>query len=51
VRYKRTDVSSDLNTSFILPKKPASLLKNILPKEENDIVIEFDDKNAIFTVD
>ncbi len=34
VRYQRTDARADDNASFILPKKPASLLRNILPKEE-----------------
>ena len=50
VRYKRTDVKADSASSFILPKKPASLLKNILPKEENAVKLEFDDKNASFTL-
>ena len=50
VRYKRADAKSDLDTSFILPKKPASLLKNILPKQKGDITLEFDDKNAFFTL-
>jgi len=50
VRYKRNDVKPGTNASFILPKKPASLLKNILPKESNDISLEFDDKNAVFTL-
>jgi DNA polymerase-3 subunit beta len=48
VRYQRTDAHSDDNASFILPKKPASLLKNILPKEEGPVTVEFDDKNAFF---
>ena len=48
VRYKRTDAKADTDSSFILPKKPASLLKNVLPKEENPVTIEFDDKNAFF---
>ena len=48
VRYKRTDAKSDNEASFILPKKPASLLKNLLPKEDFDVVLEFDEKNAIF---
>ncbi|MCK9413014.1 MAG: DNA polymerase III subunit beta [Prolixibacteraceae bacterium] len=48
VRYKRTDAKSDHEASFILPKKPASLLKNLLPKEDFDVVLEFDEKNAIF---
>jgi DNA polymerase-3 subunit beta len=50
VRYKRTDASASGASSFILPKKPASLLKNILPREENNIVLEFDDRNASFTL-
>ncbi|HAF30760.1 MAG TPA: DNA polymerase III subunit beta [Bacteroidales bacterium] len=50
VRYRRNDVKADQESSFILPKKPASLLKAILPKEENDVMVEFDDKNAFFTL-
>ena len=50
VRYKRTDSRADQDASFILPKKPASLLKSILPKEDNQVTIEFDDKNASFTL-
>jgi DNA polymerase III subunit beta len=48
VRYQRTDAHADVNASFILPKKPASLLKNILPREEGPVNVEFDDKNAFF---
>ena len=50
VRYRRLDAKTDFEASFILPKKPASLLKNVLPKEEGDVSIEFDDKNAFFTL-
>jgi len=50
VRYRRNDVKADQESSFILPKKPASLLKAILPKEENEVMLEFDDKNAFFTL-
>ena len=50
VRYTRKGLGADKEASFILPKKPAALLKNILPKEENKVVIEFDDKNAAFTL-
>lgn len=48
VRYKRRDVKAEMDASFILPKKPAGLLKNLLPKEEFDVKLSFDDKNAIF---
>ena len=50
VRYKRTDASAPAASSFILPKKPASLLKNILAREENPVLMEFDDRNACFTL-
>ncbi|MDP4224019.1 MAG: DNA polymerase III subunit beta [Bacteroidota bacterium] len=50
VRYQRTDAHADDQASFILPKKPASLLKNILPREEGSVTIEFDDKNAFFNL-
>ncbi|HOO99981.1 MAG TPA: DNA polymerase III subunit beta [Bacteroidales bacterium] len=50
VRYQRSDASAEENASFILPKKPASLLKNILPREEGPFTLEFDDKNAFFNL-
>jgi DNA polymerase III subunit beta len=50
VRYQRTDSHADDNASFILPKKPASLLKNILPREEGPVTVDFDDKNAFFNL-
>ena len=48
VRYQRADANADSDASFILSKKPASLLKNILPKEEGVVNVEVDDKNAFF---
>jgi DNA polymerase-3 subunit beta len=50
VRYRRMDAKADIESSFILPKKPASLLKGLLPKEDADVKLEFDDKNAVFTL-
>ena len=50
VRCKNDSIQSGLTSSFILPKKPATLLKNILPKESDDVSITFDDKNAVFTL-
>jgi DNA polymerase-3 subunit beta len=46
VRYRRLDVKSEETASFILPQKPASLLKNILPKDESAVSLLFDKKNA-----
>lgn len=50
VRYKRMDGKGSSSASFILPKKPASLLKNILPKQDSPVKVEFDDKNASFVL-
>ena len=50
VRYRRNDAKSEAPCSFILPKKPASLLKNILGREEGPVRVQFDDKNAFFTL-
>ena len=50
VRYKRNDIKSKVSSSFILPKKPAGLLKNLLAKEKGNVLVEVDDKNALFTL-
>lgn len=46
---KATGVTSEQQASFILPKKPANLLKPILAKEEEATHIAFTGKNAVFT--
>ena len=48
VRYTNTSVSAAEPISFILPKNPATLLKNILGKDDNEVVITFGQKNAKF---
>ncbi|MDR2125220.1 MAG: DNA polymerase III subunit beta [Prevotellaceae bacterium] len=50
VRYTRNDVTIEKTASFILPKKPANLLKTILTKEEENVKIEFDGKNVLFSL-
>lgn len=46
VRNKVFTVKSDAPASFILPKKPATLLKNLLGKDGGDVTIRFDERNA-----
>ena len=46
VRNKVLTIKSDQPASFILPKKPATLLKGVLGKQGGDVVIRFDDRNA-----
>jgi DNA polymerase-3 subunit beta len=48
VRVKTTNSKGAENSSFVLPKKPISLLKAILPKEQGDVQIKFDKKNVYF---
>lgn len=51
VRYRRSDIHSDNPTSFILPRKPVTMLRNILAaqKEEQEVKVEFNNTNAFFT--
>jgi DNA polymerase-3 subunit beta len=46
VRDRNSSVKAPQPSSFILPKKPAKTLKDILSKEEGEAEIRFDDKNA-----
>ena len=49
VRYKRFDAKSETGQfTLILPKKPAIMLKNILPKDESELRFSFNDKMACF---
>jgi DNA polymerase-3 subunit beta len=52
VRFKTLHTSVQLQgeeeANFILPKKPATMLKNILVKESGAVDIHFDKKNAYF---
>lgn len=47
VKYA-TEYSGGTEASFILPKKPANLLKAMLLKEEGEVQMSFDKKNAMF---
>ena len=40
--------SNDFAASFILPKKPSNLLRNLLAKEEDAVEVTFDAKNVTF---
>lgn len=51
VRCKNFNVKGEQTASFILPKKPANLLKNMLPKESGDITLHFNDRNAQITME
>ena len=46
VRNKIFTIKSEEPSAFILPKKPANLLKNLLGKDGGDVTIRFDERNA-----
>lgn len=49
VRYKRTDVQSESESAFIIPKKPLNLLKNTLASISENVKVEYNKTNALFT--
>jgi DNA polymerase-3 subunit beta len=48
VKYSFSDVKSELESTFILPKKALNLLKNILPSA-SEVKVSYNDINAIFS--
>lgn len=48
VRYVNSETAPGFNAHFILPSKPASILRGIIGKDDADIKIEFDSKGASF---
>ena len=50
VKVNTLEQNNGVDSSFILPKKPAHLLRSILIKENDSISVSFDTKNVIFTL-
>jgi DNA polymerase III subunit beta len=49
VKYARTDVSSSQVADFVMPKKPLTILKNILTASDVEVKIEYNESNAAFS--
>lgn len=49
VKYRREDIRTDNTDSFILPRKALNLLKNSLPDDDVQVVVEYNNTNALFT--
>ena len=48
--YRNSSIINENEVSFVLPKKPAEILKQILVAKTDSVVeLTFDDKNAMFT--
>ncbi|MDE5674184.1 MAG: DNA polymerase III subunit beta, partial [Muribaculaceae bacterium] len=48
VRYINTEVNPGINRGFIMPAKPASILRGIIGKEEQDVTLTLGSKGARF---
>ncbi len=51
VRYRRNDATSENSVSFILPKKPLNQLRNILPGDDSEVRMDYNQTNVVFTFD
>lgn len=51
VRNKFYDLKDNQPAAFILPKKPATILKNLLPKETGDVTLKFNARNAYISTE
>ncbi|WP_119058469.1 DNA polymerase III subunit beta [Candidatus Ornithobacterium hominis] len=48
VKYMRSELKTQKNAQFIMPKKPLNLIKNIFPLGE-DVMIDYNETNTRFT--
>jgi len=46
MRLRILSINAESHSSFILPRKPANLLKNLLMKNSDEVTLSFDDNNA-----
>lgn len=51
VRYRRNDAQTGISTSFIIPRKPLNVLKNLLAIEDTTVHVEYNVTNASFSYD
>lgn len=49
VRYRRLDAKLDLSASFIVPRKPLNVLKNLLSNEDVTVQVDYNVTNAAFS--
>lgn len=48
VRIRNKQIRGDKDANFILPRKPTSLMRNLLAKEDVDVEVRFDKNNIHF---
>ena len=47
VKYNRTDIISEEESEFVIPKKPLTLLKNVLQNSERPVSVKYNKTNEI----
>jgi DNA polymerase III subunit beta len=50
VRYDRTDATTKETGSFIVPRKPLNILKNLLPSSAENIEVHYSDKHFFVSI-
>lgn len=48
VKYSLSDITGEVTSSFIVPKKALNLLKGALPSTDEQVAVTFDKSNAFF---
>jgi DNA polymerase-3 subunit beta len=48
VKYSLSDITGEVSSSFIIPKKALNLLKGALPSTDEQVAVSFDKANAFF---
>ncbi len=51
VRFSRTDISSPEKASFVVPKKPLNLLKNVLPNTDAELTVSYNSNHLFVSQD
>lgn len=49
VKYSLSDITGEVTSQFIIPKKALNLLKGALPSTDEQVQVNFDKANAFFT--
>lgn len=51
VKYNKSDITSEVTGTFIIPKKAIAQLKSIVPVNDSEIELSYNKDNAFFVID
>src|SRR5690606_38733818 len=49
VKYSQTGLKNEIPAEFVVPKKPLQVIKGILEKKDEEVTIDFNQTNVVFT--